>query len=106
MRGILAEVWDHGAMYRMAVDVAHREVEVIGDLYAWFNLGDSLLGAGQPDEAVAAFERAIAFGLSPRLLWYRFGPFEALNRAGRYEQVLELADPIPVEVPMLEELQY
>lgn len=52
------------------------------------------------------WETACAFGLSPRLLWYRFGPFEALNRAGRYEQVLELADPIPVEVPMLEELQY
>lgn len=106
VRGVLGQAWDEGTMYRLAAEAARAEVDTIGDLYAWFNLGDSLLGLDQPEEAVVAFEQAIALGLPPRMLWYRFGPFEALNRAGHYERVLELADPALAVVPMLEELQY
>jgi hypothetical protein len=32
--------------FRQAVETAQWEVETVGDLYAWFNLGDGLLGLG------------------------------------------------------------
>jgi hypothetical protein len=55
---------------------------------------------------VVAFEQAMALGVPPRLLWYRFGPFVAYNRAGQYQKTLALAAPLLTKVPMLEELQY
>lgn len=103
---IIGEAWDEQSMYRRAAEVAQQEVKAIGDLYAWFNLGDSLLGLGRAEEAVSAFEQAITQGLPPRLLWYRFGPLEAYNRAGQYQQTLDLAVPLLAKVPMLEEVQY
>ncbi len=106
VRRIIGDAWDEQAMYRQAAETAQREVEAVGDLYAWFNLGDSLLGLGRAEEAVVAFERAIALGLPPRLLWYRFGPLVAYNRAGRYQKTLDLATPLLAKVPMLEEAQY
>ncbi len=106
VRRIIGDAWDEQVMYRQAVETAQREVDAVGDLYAWFNLGDSLLGLGQAEEAVVAFERAMALGLPPRLLWYRFGPFVAYNRAGQYQKTLDLAAPLLAKVPMLEELQY
>ncbi|MDW8097875.1 MAG: C39 family peptidase [Anaerolineae bacterium] len=106
VRQIIGAAWDEQIMYRRAAEVARQEVETIGDLYAWFNLGDSLLGLGRAEEAVSAFERAMALGLPPRLLWYRFGPLEAYNRAGQYPQTLDLAAPLLAKVPMLEEAQY
>lgn len=103
---VIGEDWDDETMYRKALATAQREVQEVGDLYAWFNLGDDHLGLGQGEEAVAAFERALAFGLPPRMLWYRFGPFKAYNRTKQYQKTLDLAAPLLVTVPMLEEAHY
>jgi len=90
VREIIGEDWDDGVMYRKALTVAQREIQEIGDLYTWFNLGGDYLGLGQDEEAVAAFEQALAFGLPPRMLWYQFGPIEAYNRTGQYQKSLDL----------------
>lgn len=106
VREIIGDDWDDQVMYRRALATAQREAQEISDLYAWFNLGDIYLGLGQDEEAVAAFERAMAFGLPPRLLWYRFGPFEAYHRTGQYQKMLDLAAPLLAAVSGLEEVQY
>ncbi len=95
--------WDDAAMRQRALASAQAEVEAIGDLYAWFNLGDSYLALGQPIEAAEAFQRALTLPTPPRLLWYRFGPLEAYNQAGQHQQALDLADQILAAAPMLEE---
>ena len=95
--------WDDSIMRQRALASAQAEVEAVGDLYAWFNLGDSYLALGQPIEAAKAFRRALALPTPPRLLWYRFGPLEAYNRAGQHHQALELANQVLAAAPMLEE---
>lgn len=95
--------WDDTAMQRRALASAQAEVEAISDLYAWFNLGDSYLALGQPTKAAEAFRNALALPTPPRLLWYRFGPLEAYNRAGQHQQALDLADQVLAAAPMLEE---
>lgn len=106
VRQIVGDDWDEQAMYRRALQTLQAEVDTVGDLYAWFNLGDAYLGAGRYEEAVAAYERAISFGLPERMLWYRFGPFEAYNGAGQYEETIALATAQLQVVPALEEVLY
>jgi len=103
---IVGDDWDDEAMYVRALAQAQMEVEERGDLYAWFNLGDALLELDRDEEAVAAYEQALAFGLPPRMMWYRFGPLEAYNRVGQYQKTLGLAEPLLADAPMLEEVHY
>ncbi len=93
-------------MYRRALSTAQQEVQEKDDLYAWFNLGDIYLALGQNEEAASAYERALAFALPPRLLWYRYGPFEAYNRTGQYQKTLSLTSAVLAAVPTLEEAHY
>ncbi|HEX2252780.1 MAG TPA: tetratricopeptide repeat protein [Thermoanaerobaculia bacterium] len=63
---------------------------------AWFGLGRSLLELGRAEEAVAAFERALALGFDPPRT--RFHGTRALVRAGRLDEAvawLEAAEPPP-----------
>jgi hypothetical protein len=67
--------------------------------FAWFNLGTSLTRMGQlTGEAeyylggAQAFDQAREIGLPPRMLWYQFRPYMAYWKAGRFDDVLTLAD--------------
>ena len=104
VRAIIGGNWDDRRMYELAVETARAETDSPGDVYTWFNLGNSLLGLGEYAQAVAAFDRAIEIGLPQRMLWYQFGPFEALNRTGQFRRVLELSGPLTGLA--LEELHY
>lgn len=70
-----------------------------GDAYAWFNHGASLTELAKvsdnPEQfvaAVASFDRARRLGLPPRMLWYRFSPYEAYPAVGRFADVLDLTN--------------
>jgi tetratricopeptide (TPR) repeat protein len=69
--------------------------------FAWFNMGSSYVALAQFDAAAydpqayqyaaVAFDKAREIGLPWRMLWYQFGPYEAYNAVGRYQDVLDLA---------------
>ncbi len=90
VRAILGDGWNDERMDSGAAVGAQAEVVSVGDAYAWFNLGSSYIGLGQYELAAAAFDRAIRIGLPPRMFWYQFGTFEAYNRTGQYQKVLNL----------------
>lgn len=73
--------------------------------FAWFNIGSSYVmlaeyhtRTGNAEGALenytlaaGAFDYARANGLPWRMLWYQFGPFEAYNAVGRYQDSIDLA---------------
>lgn len=61
------------------------------DAYLWFSLGTTEYLLGNIDAALAAYERAAAIGLPPKMLWYQFWPVSAFVDAGQYQRALELA---------------
>jgi hypothetical protein len=98
---------DSEAMYTKALAVALAEIEVDPkDRYAWFNAGTNYLGLGQYEQAASAYDQARLLKLPWRMLWYQFGPFEAYLRAGRYQDVIDLADANLRITPNLEESYY
>lgn len=96
-----ATMW-RGAELRARSEVAANDA----DLFAWFNLGSSLVQQGRSAEAIAAFERARSIGLPKRMLWYQFTPFEAYIAEGQPQEVLALSEPILEETESIEELFY
>jgi tetratricopeptide (TPR) repeat protein len=83
--------------------------------FAWFNLGDSLVGLGDYHGAAEAFDQAFAIyqRLSEddrpyRVMWYRVGPYAAYYHTGRYQDVINLANTTFTWVgkPVLEESYY
>ncbi len=83
---------DESRMWAHALQVARAEVAASPDNpFAWFNLGTSLLRAGDAAAAAEAFDRARAIGLPWRMLWYQFGPYEAYFAVERYDDVIALA---------------
>lgn len=77
-----------------------RALANAGDKFAWFNMGTSYVQladlnptAYQPkafEYAAAAYDKARELNLPWRMLWYQFGPYEAYNAVGRYQDVLDL----------------
>jgi tetratricopeptide (TPR) repeat protein len=107
MRAILGDEGQDGTMYRSALAVALAEIEAAPeDRYAWFNAGTNHLGLGQVEQAARAYDRARTLRLPWRLLWYQFGPFEAYLLAGRYQDVVDLADANLGATANLEESYY
>lgn len=106
VREIIGADWDEQAMYERALQTLQGEVETVGDLYAYFNIGDVYLALGRYENAIAAYEQAMSFGLPERMLWYRFGPFEAYNAAGQYQKTIDLANRQLAAVSALEEVHY
>lgn len=87
-------MWQQAARQSQAAIEANEE-----DAFAWFSLGTNLarLGAltGETElyeNGAAAFDQARALGLPPRILWYQFQPYVAYLQAGRYQDVITLAD--------------
>lgn len=104
---IIGDDADDTAMFTHAYDQAQREVTANNaDAFAWFNLGTSLTGLGRFDEAARAFDKARVLKLPWRMLWYQFGPYEAYYHAGRYAEVIALANATLANSPGLEESLY
>ncbi|HID87614.1 MAG TPA: tetratricopeptide repeat protein [Anaerolineae bacterium] len=98
---------DDRAMYERALEVARAEAIMSPeDAFAWFNAGSSLTALGRHAEATEAFDRARTLGLPWRMLWYQFGPFEAYYAAGRFDEVLALAEANLRTAGNLEESHY
>jgi tetratricopeptide (TPR) repeat protein len=83
--------------------------------FAWFNLGDSLSLAQDYSAAAQAFDQAFAvYAALPeeerpwRTLWYRHEPYQAYYNAGRYQDVINLANTTLAFLaqPILEESLY
>lgn len=73
---------------------------------AWHNIGTLLFRQGRAEEAVVAFDQARSFDTLPRrLLWYRHDMYAAYFAAGRYDDVIALAD-LMLQSPGLEESYY
>jgi hypothetical protein len=101
-----------------AAEVARLEIQALTGrdaFFAWFNLGANLVGLGDYPGAAEAFDQAFAIyqGLSEddrpyRVMWYRVEPYEAYYYAGRYQDVINLANTTFTWVgkPVLEESYY
>ncbi|HEX2905250.1 MAG TPA: C39 family peptidase [Phototrophicaceae bacterium] len=76
-----------------------RALQDPNDAFVWFNMGTNYVklasvDAKAYDYAAVAFDKAREIGLPWRMLWYQFGPYEAYNAVGRYQDVLDLAHTI------------
>ncbi len=58
------------------------------DAFAWFNMGTNLVLLEEYERAAIAYDQAFNVGLPWRMLWYQFGPFEAYNAMGRYNDTI------------------
>jgi hypothetical protein len=104
--------------FQQAAQVATKETKQLSgrDLYfAWFNLGTNLSQLQDYTAASAAYDQAFAqyAKLSEderpwRMLWYQVGPYEAYYNAGRYQDVIDLANTTLayMQKPVLEESFY
>ena len=98
---------DYPAMYTSALATAQAEATSDpNDTFAWFNVGANLVALDRYAEAAAAYDQARVAGLPWRMLWYQFGPYEAYYYAGRYDEVLALADATLAAQDSLEESHY
>jgi tetratricopeptide (TPR) repeat protein len=90
-----------------ALATAQQEIETNpADAWAWFNAGTSTTFIGRYTEAAAYYDEAIRLGLPFRMLWYQFGPYEAYYNAGRYYDVIRLANETEVITTEIEETNY
>ena len=95
---------DQEAMYRDALAVALAEITANpDDRFAWFNAGTNYVGLKRYEEAATAYDQARMLKLPWRMLWYQFGPFEAYLGAGRYQDVIDLANANLAAASNLEE---
>jgi len=106
VRAILGADWEDEAMVQQALASAQREVEEIGDSYAWFNLGDDYLAIGEYRKAADAYGRALEMGFPSHFLWYHHGPLEAYNALREYQKVLSLSGEVLAQAPDIEEIRY
>jgi tetratricopeptide (TPR) repeat protein len=99
---LLGERADEAASYRIAEARALQEAETLTGrdrFFALFNLGSSRVGLKDYAGAAQAYDQAFALygqlseDMRPyRLMWYQVGPYEAYYYAGRYEDVIQLAN--------------
>jgi len=104
---ILGDDLDDEAMWASSLARARQDVaEHPEDPHVWFNLGTNLVAVEQYAEAAEAYDVARRLGLPWRMLWYQFGPFSAYYHAGRYDEVVALADATLELTTHVEELHY
>jgi tetratricopeptide (TPR) repeat protein len=111
------DLYDAG-MYERALEVASGEAVALPTdcvayadcadwvTFSWFNVGANLTSLGRHAEAAAAYDKARQLGLHYRMLWYQFGPYESYYAAGRYEDVIALANATLATANNLEESYY
>ncbi len=104
---IIGPELEDNIMWQNALETVQKETaEDSNNAFLWFNLGTIYSALGQTDKAETAFDQARAIGLPWRMLWYQFGPYETYYKAGRYEDVILLADVTLEDRPYFEESYY
>ncbi len=104
---VLGTQVDDATMWAGALAMAQQEASSApNDAFAWFNLGTDYVALQDWTKAVAAYDHARQLGLPWRMTWYQFGWFEAYLNAGRYDDVLALADATIKVTPNIEEMYY
>ena len=104
---ILDNQLDDATMWTGALATAQREAaQNPDDPFAWFNLGTSYTALKDWQKAATAYDRARQLGLPWRMTWYQFGWFDAYLNAGRFNDVLALADATIKVTPDIEEMYY
>ena len=107
VNALLADQMNEAVMWQHSLSRAQFDATQDPDnAFYWFNLGTSYNALGQYDKAALAFDQALAIGLPWRMLWYQFGPYEAYNQTGRYEDIVLLADTTLKDRPYFEESYY
>jgi len=108
LRNMLAEHWNETDAAKIAFETAQSEARSNPqDVFAWFNMGSSLVALGRHQEAAAAFDQATSTGRLPwRMMWYQHGAFAAYFAVGRYQDVLTLSAHNQNTAPELEETYY
>ena len=107
VKTVVGDDFDDKAMWKRALSDAQNAVK--GDsvvAFAWFNLGSDLTALDRHEEAAKAYDKARQIGLPWRMFWYQFGPFQAYYQAGRYEEVVALANATLRTAKYVEELYY
>ena len=104
---IIGGQMDDATMWQAALSQVRAETAAAPEnAFFWFNLGTIYNALGRYEEATTAFDQARAIGLPWRMLWYQFGPYEAYYQAGRYDDVILLADTTLQDRPYFEESFY
>jgi hypothetical protein len=104
---ILGSQLDDATMWNGSLATAQQEAAAAPeDPFAWFNLGTSYTALQDWSNAATAYDRARQLNLPWRMPWYQFGWFEAYLHAGRYDDVLALADAVIKVTPDIEETYY
>jgi tetratricopeptide (TPR) repeat protein len=99
---ILGPRIDPAYSFQLAAQRAVQEASALQgrqQFFAWFNLGASLVGLGDYPAAAQAYDQAFALARALpeeqrlyRLMWYQDGPYRAYYQAGRYQDVIDLAN--------------
>ncbi len=93
VQALLGDMADDELMLAHTLDVARAEAQANpDDLFAWFNLGTTYTWLGEAELAAEAYDEARRIGLPFRLLWYQEELFQAYLAAGRYDDVIQLAE--------------
>jgi len=104
VRSIIGSENDDEAMWQAALSNVQQELEDEPDnAFLWFNLGTVYGELEDYENSTLAFDQARALGLPWRMLWYQFGPYESYLQAGRYDDVIVLADVTLLDRPYFEE---
>jgi len=104
---LLGAALDDGAMWQASLARAQADAaRDANNAFYWFNLGTTYNALGDYDKAATAFDQALAIGLPWRMLWYQFGPYEAYQQTGRYDDVVLLAQTTLTDRPYFEESYY
>lgn len=103
---------------RHALEIADQEINTLEDIdlfFAWFNKGTSHVQLQEYVDAASAYDRAFSIyskldqteNRRPfRMMWYQTGPYFAYYYAGRYQDVINLANTTlndTIAKPTLEE---
>lgn len=95
---------DETANRQRALETAVAETQANPqNAFAWFNLGSNLNYFDRYVEAAEAFDKARQIGLPWRMMFYQFGPYRAYFNAGRYQDIIAVADAVLNARPDLEE---
>lgn len=96
--------WDSATNLGLAAAAAQKEINANArDAFAWFNLGNSLLGLKDYEGAASAFAQARQIGLPQRMLRYQFGPLEAAYATGNVDDLFLLSNYALDRTPNSEE---
>jgi tetratricopeptide (TPR) repeat protein len=76
------------------------------DIDALRNAGYMRATTGNCEGALQLWDRIVAQGPYGRFLWYQMWPLECLNKLGKYEQALKMADQVLEKAPVYTEARY